>query len=175
MQDVDVVWLRNPFRHISVYPDMTTTSSDIFHGDANSLDNWPNTGFYYVKATNRTVEMLRRWRAARRRFPPNHEQAIFNQIKHELAADLGVRIQFLDTARFAGFCRIFHSDMGAACTMHANCCFGLANKLHDLREVLGQWRNYTVLPPQEKKSRKFIWKDPGKCGTPDKKNWSINT
>ena len=86
-----------------------------------------------------------------------------------------MRIQFLDTARFAGFCRIFHSDMGAACTMHANCCFGLANKLHDLREVLDQWRNYTGLTPQEKKSRKFIWKDPAQCETPDKKNWSINT
>ncbi|CAD6235301.1 unnamed protein product [Miscanthus lutarioriparius] len=72
------------------FADMTTSSDD-----ANSLDdNWSNTGFYYVKATNRTVEMLRQWRAARRRFPPNHGQAIFNEIKHELAAALGVRIQF---------------------------------------------------------------------------------
>ncbi|WVZ67639.1 LOW QUALITY PROTEIN: hypothetical protein U9M48_016690 [Paspalum notatum var. saurae] len=159
--DVDIVWFRNPFRHISVLADMTT-SSDIFHGDAASLDdNWPNTGFYYVKASNRTVEMLRRWRAARARFPPkNHEQAVFNHIKRELAADLGVRIRFLDTARFAGFCRIFHSDMGAACTMHANCCFGLRNKLQDLRDVFDQWRNYTGLAPHEKTSRKFIWKNP---------------
>ncbi|KAJ1286850.1 hypothetical protein BS78_03G383700 [Paspalum vaginatum] len=166
--DVDIVWFRNPFRHISVFADMTT-SSDIFHGDAASLDNWPNTGFYHVKARNRTVEMLRRWLAARARFPPNHEQAVFNRIKHELAADLGVRIRFLDTARFAGFCRIFHCDMGAACTMHANCCFGLRNKLQDLRDVLDQWRNYTGLTPHEKTSRKFIWKDPAKCGTPDKR------
>nr|CAB3475260.1 unnamed protein product [Digitaria exilis] len=173
-RDVDIVWLRNPFWHISVFADMTT-SSDVFHGDANSLDNLPNTGFYYVRATNLTVEMLRRWRAARARFPPNHEQAIFNEIKHELAGDeLGVRIQFLDTARFAGFCQIYHSDIAAACTMHANCCFGLGNKLYDLREVLGQWRNYTGLTPQEKTSRKFLWKDPTKCGSPDKKNWSMN-
>nr|CAB3479273.1 unnamed protein product [Digitaria exilis] len=172
--DVDIVWLRNPFWHISVFADMTT-SSDVFHGDANSLDNLPNTGFYYVRARNLTVEMLRRWRAARARFPPNHEQAIFNEIKYELAGDeLGVRIQFLDTARFAGFCQIYHSDMAAACTMHANCCFGLGNKLYDLREVLGQWRNYTGLTPQEKTSRKFLWKDPTKCGSPDKKNWSMN-
>jgi len=64
--------VRNPFRHISVFADMTT-SSDVFSGDADSLDNWPNTGFFYVKATNRTVE-----------------------IKHELAHDLGARVQFLD-------------------------------------------------------------------------------
>ncbi|PUZ53261.1 hypothetical protein GQ55_5G038900 [Panicum hallii var. hallii] len=171
--DVDIVWLRNPFWHISVFADMTT-SSDVFLGDASSLDNWPNTGFYHVRATDRAVEMLRRWRAARARFPPNHEQAIFNEIKRELAGELGVRIRFLDTARFGGFCQIFHSDMGAACTMHANCCFGLSNKLHDLREVLGQWRNYTGLTPEEKKTRKFTWKDPTKCGTPDKKDLSIN-
>jgi hypothetical protein len=127
---------RNPFRHISVF----RGHDDVERRRQHSLDdNWSNTGFYYVKARNRTVEMLRQRRAARRRFPPNHEQAIFNEIKHELAAALGVRIQFLHTARFAGFCRIFHRDMGAACTMHANCCFGLANKLHDLREVLGNW------------------------------------
>jgi hypothetical protein len=169
VQDVDIVWFRNPFRHISAFADMTT-SSDVFSGDADSLDNWPNTGFFYVKATNRTVEMLRRWRAARARFPPNHEQAIFNEIKHELARDLGARVRFLDTARFGGFCRIFHTDMAAACTMHANCCFGLANKLHDLRDVLGQWKNYTGLTPQEKKSQKFTWKDPARCGTPDKRD-----
>ncbi|XP_002456849.1 uncharacterized protein At4g15970 [Sorghum bicolor] len=167
--DVDIVWFRNPFRHISAFADMTT-SSDVFSGDADSLDNWPNTGFFYMKATSRTVEMLRRWRAARARFPPNHEQAIFNEIKHELARDLGARVRFLDTARFGGFCRIFHTDMAAACTMHANCCFGLANKLHDLRDVLGQWKNYTGLTPQEKKSQKFTWKDPAKCGTPDKRD-----
>ena len=131
---------RNPFRHISVFADMTT-SSDVFSGDVDSLDNWPNTGFFYVKATNRTVEMLRRWRAARARFPPNHEQAIFNEIKHELAHDLGARVQFLDSARFSSFCRIFHIDMAAACTMHANCCVGLGNNLHDLRDVPDQWKN----------------------------------
>ena len=173
VQDVDIVWLRNPFWHISVFADMTT-SSDVFRGDAGSLDNLPNTGFYHVRATDRAVEMLRRWRAARARFPPNHEQAIFNEIKGELASDLGVRIRFLDTARFGGFCQIYHSDMGGACTMHATCCFGLSNKLHDLRDVLGQWRNYTGLTPEEKKTRKFTWKNPAKCGTPDKKDWSID-
>jgi hypothetical protein len=169
VQDVDIVWFRNPFRHISVFADMTT-SSDVFSGDVDSLDNWPNTGFFYVKATNRTVEMLRRWRAARARFPPNHEQAIFNEIKHELAHDLGARVQFLDSARFGSFCRIFHIDMAAACTMHANCCVGLGNKLHDLRDVLDQWKNYSGLMPQEKKRQKFTWKDPAKCGTPDKRH-----
>ncbi|XP_071683732.1 uncharacterized protein At4g15970-like [Lolium perenne] len=175
--DVDIVWLRDPFRHIGVHADMAT-SSDLYFGDPDDIDrSWPNTGFYYVKATNRTVEMLRRWRAARWRFPRGHEQTIFNHIKHELTAadgDLRVRLQFLDTARFGGFCQLFRNDMEKACTMHANCCVSLGNKLSDLRDVLGQWRNYTVIKPAERKKaqeagRIFEWRVPAKCGTPDKR------
>ncbi|EAY77007.1 hypothetical protein OsI_04964 [Oryza sativa Indica Group] len=175
--DVDILWFRDPFRHIGVYADMTT-SCDVFNGDGDDLSNWPNTGFYYVKSTNRTVEMLRRWRAARARYPPNHEQNIFNYIKHELAAGLGVRVRFLDTAVFGGFCQLFRNDMARACTMHANCCIGLGNKLHDLRSALDQWANYTSPAPPEgrkKKSgggggdRRAGWSVPAKCGTPDKR------
>ncbi|KAE8773291.1 hypothetical protein D1007_54591 [Hordeum vulgare] len=169
--DVDVVWLRDPFRHIAVHADMAV-SCDIYSGDADALDgNWPNTGFYYVKATARTVEMMRRWRAARWRFPRGHEQEIFNHIKHELASadgDLRLRFQFLDTALFGGFCRLFHNDMATACTMHANCCFGLGKKLSDLRDVLGQWKNYTAMTPPEKK-KAAGWRVPTMCGTPDKR------
>jgi len=176
--DVDVMWLRDPFRHITLYADVTI-SSDHFHGDAGDVaGNSPNTGFYHVRPTNRTVEMLRRWRAARARYPPNHEQNIFNYIKHELAAGLGVRVRFLDTAVFGGFCQLFRNDMARACTMHANCCIGLGNKLHDLRSALDQWANYTSPAPPEgrkKKSgggggdRRAGWSVPAKCGTPDKR------
>uniref|UniRef100_A0ACD5XC72 Uncharacterized protein n=1 Tax=Avena sativa TaxID=4498 RepID=A0ACD5XC72_AVESA len=174
--DVDILWFRDPFRHIAVHADMAT-SSDLYTGDPDDLDaNWPNTGFYYVKATGRTVEMMRRWRAARWRFPRAHEQTVFNHIKHELAAadgELRLRFQFLDTARFGGFCQLLRNDMARACTMHANCCVGLGNKLHDLRDVLGQWKNYTVMAPAERKKakaagRSFGWRVPARCGTPDK-------
>lgn len=57
--DVDILWFRDPFRHIGVHADMAT-SSDVYSGDPDDLSNWPNTGFYYVKSTGRTVEMLRR-------------------------------------------------------------------------------------------------------------------
>jgi hypothetical protein len=175
--DVDIVWFRDPFRHIGVHADMAT-SSDLYCGDPDDLvNNWPNTGFYYVKSTGRTVEMMRRWRAARRRFPRGHEQTIFNHIKHDLAVedgDLRIRFQFLDTARFGGFCQLFRNDMAKACTMHANCCVSLGNKLSDLRDVLGQWKNYTVMTPPERKKaqaagRSFEWRVPAKCGTPDKR------
>uniref|UniRef100_A0ACD5WNH4 Uncharacterized protein n=1 Tax=Avena sativa TaxID=4498 RepID=A0ACD5WNH4_AVESA len=161
--DVDIMWLRNPFRHINLYPDMAV-STDRFNGNAESLTNAPNTGFYYVKSTNRTVEMLRRWQAARSRFPPTHDQAIFDEIKVELATgELQIKLVFLETTLFDGFCQ-FHREMDdRVCTMHANCCIGLENKVHDLRNMAAQWKNYTGLAPSEKSSGKYRWPVPAKC------------
>ncbi|KAF7039437.1 hypothetical protein CFC21_049436 [Triticum aestivum] len=161
--DVDVMWLRNPFRHISLYADMVV-STDRFSGDAEALTNAPNTGFYYVKSTNRTVEMLRRWRVARSRFPPTHDQAVFNEIKAELAAgELDIKFVFLDTTLFDGFCQ-FHSKMDRVCTMHANCCIGLENKVHDLGNMAADWKNYTnKVIPLEKRSHESRWTFPAKC------------
>jgi hypothetical protein len=155
------MWLRNPFRHINLYADMAV-STDRFNGEAEDLNNAPNTGFYYVKSTNRTVQMLRRWRAARSRFPPTHDQAVFNEIKGELAAgELQIKFVFLETTLFDGFCQ-FHGEMDRVCTMHANCCIGLENKVHDLRNVATEWKNYTSLAPAEKKSG-HQWPVPAKC------------
>ncbi|KAL6877624.1 hypothetical protein ACP4OV_012839 [Aristida adscensionis] len=162
--DVDILWLRNPFRHINLYADVSM-SCDKFSGDPDSLRNSPNTGFYYVKSRNRTVEMLRQWQAARSRFRPDHDQTIFNNIKHEIAGELGVKIQFLDTRLFSGFCA-FRDEMEGVFTMHANCCVGLENKVHDLRNVIADWKNYTGLMSSasaEKNRQKPRWTFPAKC------------
>ncbi|XP_044345272.1 uncharacterized protein At4g15970-like [Triticum aestivum] len=156
--DVDVMWLRNPFRHISLYADMAM-STDRFNGNAEDLQNVGNGGFYYIRSTNRTVEMLRRWLAARSRFPSAHDQGVLNEIKAELAAgDLQIKFVFLDTVIFDGFCQ-FHEEMDKVCTMHANCCIGLENKVHDLTNMVADWKNYTSKTPSEK----FKWTFPTKC------------
>ncbi|VAH83721.1 uncharacterized protein At4g15970-like [Triticum dicoccoides] len=160
--DVDIMWLRNPFRYISLYADMAV-STDRFNGDAEALTNAPNTGFYYVKSTNRTVEMLRRWRAARSRFPPTHDQAVFDEIKGELAGgELHIRFVFLETALFDGFCQL-HDEMDRVCTMHANCCIGLENKVHDLTNMAADWKNYTSLAPAERRGSGRRWTAPDQC------------
>nr|TKW18520.1 hypothetical protein SEVIR_5G436200v2 [Setaria viridis] len=136
VQDVDVMWFRDPFRHINLYADVTM-SSDHFSGKPESLKNTPNTGFYYVKSTDRTVEMLRCWRAARSRFPPHHDQTVFDKIKRELAGKVGVRIAFLDTALFGTFCELRDGIDG------------------------GPGSNYKGLAPAEKKSgNKARWAYP---------------
>ncbi|KAM0889119.1 hypothetical protein ACQ4PT_027909 [Festuca glaucescens] len=160
--DVDILWFRNPFRHINLYADMAV-STDRFKGDTESLTNWPNTGFYYVRSTNRTVEMLRQWRAARLRFPPDHDQFIFDKIKVELAdGELQIKFVFLDPVSFDGFCQR-HSKIDTVCTMHANCCIGLENKVHDLKNVANDWKNYMNLTLPERRTSKNRWTIPAQC------------
>uniref|UniRef100_N1QRE1 Nucleotide-diphospho-sugar transferase domain-containing protein n=1 Tax=Aegilops tauschii TaxID=37682 RepID=N1QRE1_AEGTA len=157
-EDVDAMWLRNPFRHISLYADVAM-STDRFNGNAEDLQNVGNGGFYYIRSTNRTVEMLSRWLAARSRFPSAHDQGVLNEIKAELAAgDLQIKFVFLDTVIFGGFCQ-FHEEMDKVCTMHANCCIGLENKVHDLTNMVADWKNYTSKMPPDK----FKWTFPTKC------------
>ncbi|KAL6900919.1 hypothetical protein ACP4OV_005595 [Aristida adscensionis] len=133
--DIDIMWFRNPLRHIAITSDMAI-ASDFFNGDPDSLRNSPNCGFLYVRSMNRTVKFYRRWRAARRWFPAgSNEQHILGQVQGRLSRRLGVRMQFLDTAHCGGFCQL-RGDLRRLSTMHANCCKGLANKVHDLRRVL---------------------------------------
>ncbi|XP_062213982.1 uncharacterized protein At4g15970-like [Phragmites australis] len=159
--DVDVMWFRDPFRHISMAADIAI-SSDVFIGDPYSLHNFPNGGFLFVRSSEKTIEFYRGWQQGRWRFFGKHEQDVFNLIKHEMSAKLDLSIQFLDTQYISGFCQL-SKDLNKICTLHANCCVGLGAKLHDLRGVLGVWRNYTTGSADERRAGKFQWKLPGIC------------
>ncbi|OEL28063.1 Uncharacterized protein BAE44_0010923 [Dichanthelium oligosanthes] len=160
--DIDIMWFRNPMRHIAITSDIAI-ASDFFNGNPDSLHNLPNGGFLYVRSMNRTVEFYRRWRKARARFPAGtNEQQILARMQAPLTRRLGVRMQFLDTANCGGFCQL-SGDLRRVSTMHANCCTGLANKVHDLRNVLRDWRNYTAAPPEVQRRGGFHWTKPGRC------------
>ncbi|CAM0146678.1 unnamed protein product [Urochloa decumbens] len=157
--DVDILWFRNPFKHVTAYADMSV-SSDVFFGDPDRIDNFPNTGFFHVRPNNRTIAMTRIWHQARKKYPGLNEQPVFNAIKKGLVADLGLRVQYMDPAFMGGFCS-YGKDLRKICTMHANCCVGLGNKLRDLRTVLDDWKNYTRMPHWAKHTAK--WTVPGAC------------
>lgn len=157
--DVDIMWLRDPFKHVTAYADMTI-SSDVYFGDPDSLGNFPNTGFFHVKPNARTIAMTKLWHESRDRYPGANEQPVFNMIKKRLVAELGIRLRHLDPAHVGGFCS-YGKDLGKIVTMHANCCVGLKNKMKDLRSVLDDWKNYTRMPPWEKHRAK--WTVPGAC------------
>ncbi|CAN6291086.1 unnamed protein product [Urochloa humidicola] len=157
--DVDIMWFRNPFKHVTAYADMSV-SSDVFFGDPDRIDNFPNTGFFHVRPNNRTIAMTRIWHQARERYPGMNEQPVFNAIKKGLVAELGLRVQYMDPTFMGGFCS-YGKDLRKICTMHANCCVGLGNKLRDLRTVLDDWKNYTRMPHWAKHTAR--WTVPGAC------------
>ncbi|KAK3148766.1 hypothetical protein QOZ80_3AG0208370 [Eleusine coracana subsp. coracana] len=157
--DVDIMWFRNPFKHITVYADMTI-SSDAFNGDPDNINNFPNTGFFHVRPNNRTIAMTSAWHAARNMFPGMNEQPVFNAIKKDLVRDLGLRVRYIDPAFMGGFCN-YGKDLNRICTMHANCCVGLGRKLKDLRSVLDDWKRYTNMPRWARHAAN--WTVPGAC------------
>ncbi|KAL0312283.1 UNVERIFIED_CONTAM: hypothetical protein Sradi_5627600 [Sesamum radiatum] len=144
--DADIMWFRNPFLHF--YADDTDfqIACDHFGGNPDDLNNAPNGGFKYVKSNNRTIEFYKLWYKSREVFPGKHDQDVLNHIKHNpYLKQIGLKIKFLDTAFFGGFCQP-SKDLNLVTTMHANCCAGLDNKINDLTILLDDWQEYLALP-----------------------------
>ncbi|XP_062185025.1 uncharacterized protein At4g15970-like isoform X3 [Phragmites australis] len=76
--------------------------------------------------------------------------------------DIGLKIKFLSTTYFGGFCEPSR-DINKVCTMHANCCIGLRSKIHDLRIMMDDWRSYLSLPPNLKRLQTLAWRVPQNC------------
>ncbi|KAK4768488.1 hypothetical protein SAY87_003629 [Trapa incisa] len=121
--DTDIMWLRSPFPHLYPDADLQFSCDNYDFGPADRR-NQLNTGFTYVRSSNRTVEFFKFWRVEER--VSNIEE---------------LQIRFLDTAYFSGFCQLSR-DLSRICTVHANCCAGLDNKIRDLSIVLDDWRKY---------------------------------
>ncbi|KAF5774275.1 putative nucleotide-diphospho-sugar transferase [Helianthus annuus] len=139
--DADIMWFRDPFPKFYMEADFQI-ASDYFNGNPLDLKNKPNGGFNYVKSNNKTIQFYKFWYNSRLIYPRLHDQDVFNKIKFSpFIKDVGLRIRFLDTGYFGGFCQP-SKDLNKVCTMHANCCVGLENKVHDLGIMLDDWRKY---------------------------------
>ncbi|KAM7250948.1 hypothetical protein ACFE04_022831 [Oxalis oulophora] len=158
--DCDIVWLQDPFPVF--FPEADIQSScDNFQGDSYSASNWPNTGFHYVKSNERTITFYRFWHSTRSLYPRKHDQDVFNYARiHPFIIASGIKIMFLDPKYIGGFCQ--HGDeIILTRTMHANCCFGLGSKIHDLKVVLEDWRNVSSLPSND--TLGHPWRVPIQC------------
>ncbi|KAL3826109.1 hypothetical protein ACJIZ3_022138 [Penstemon smallii] len=159
--DADVMWFRDPFPHF--HPDADfQIACDNFSGKSDDIGNNPNGGFKFVRSNTRSIEFYKFWYSSRETYPGLHDQDVLNKIKNDsFINETGLVIRFLDTALFGGFCQP-SKDLNLVCTMHANCCFGLSNKLHDLRILLEDWKLFMSLPPTWK-SPVLTWRVPQNC------------
>lgn len=157
--DADIMWFRDPFPHFFPKSDFEI-ACDYFRGDPSNLNNQPNGGFTYVKSNTRTTRFYEFWYRSRETYPGLHDQDVLNKIKYDpYIRKNGIKIKFLDTKYFGGICEPSR-DFNQVCTMHANCCVGLANKIHDLKIMLDDWRKYTTRGDLQRST----WTVPQRCG-----------
>ncbi|KAL7000184.1 hypothetical protein U1Q18_001332 [Sarracenia purpurea var. burkii] len=160
--DADIMWFRDPFHHFYSDADFQI-ACDSFDGNPLDLNNYPNGGFMYAKSNNRTIRFYEFWLASRTTYPGLNEQDVLNKIKyHPLLTQIGLKMRFLDTIYFSGFCQL-SKDMGQVCTMHANCCVGMNNKIHDLKVLLEDWKRFLSWQNKERPSQNTSWTVPQKC------------
>ncbi|XP_010536714.1 PREDICTED: uncharacterized protein At4g15970 [Tarenaya hassleriana] len=158
--DADIVWLRDPFPRFFPEGDFQITC-DNYNGKPSDKNNWVNSGFTYVKASEKTSKFYEFWCNSSRRFPGKHDQDVFNFIKNDpFVVQLGIKMRFFDTVYFGGFCQPSR-DINVVNTMHANCCIGLDNKVKYLRVVLDDWRRYLSENATVSDTK---WNIPPKCG-----------
>lgn len=159
--DADVMWFRDPFPQFYLDADFQI-ACDHFFGNSYDLHNKPNGGFSYVKSNRRTIDFYKFWYSSRETYPGYHDQDVLNMIKFDpFVMNIQLKIRFLDTAYFGGLCEPSR-DLNQVCTMHANCCFGLSSKLHDLRIMLQDWKLFDSLPPSWKTPH-ITWRVPENC------------
>ncbi|XP_027163284.1 uncharacterized protein At1g28695-like [Coffea eugenioides] len=141
--DTDVIWLRNPFPRLRFNgTDDLQISTDNFNGNPRSQKNPINTGFYHIRANNKTITLFQIWYATRLNSTGLKEQDVLgNLIYKGVAAELGLNLRFLDTLYFSGFCRD-SKDVRSVVTVHANCCRSISAKVADLTAVLKDWKRF---------------------------------
>ncbi|KAJ7560632.1 hypothetical protein O6H91_04G137800 [Diphasiastrum complanatum] len=160
--DADIMWFRDPFPHFSRDADFEI-ACDQYNGSPTDLDNRPNGGFVHVQANKRTIDFYKFWYKSREMYPGKHDQDVLNEVKfNSNFTDIGLKIQFLSTEFFGGFCQVSR-DFDKVCTMHANCCTGLVRKIQDLRLVIEDWKRYKSMTDLEKQLQKVYWRAPREC------------
>lgn len=160
--DADIMWFRDPFPRFHHDADFQI-ACDYFTGSFDDIHNRPNGGFNYVKSNNRSIEFYKFWYSSQESYPGYHDQDVLNFIKVDpFITDIGLKMKFLDTSNFGGLCEP-SKDLNQVCTMHANCCYGMDSKLHDLSIMLQDWRYYLTLPPNLKRLSVISWRVPQKC------------
>lgn len=106
IQDADILWFRNPFDHFANNTDFQI-SSDKYRGNPYSFYNRPNCGYQYTRSNNRTIAMYRHWCQGGEENPSIDEQSVLKvMLKRNEIATYNVKIRFLETERFSGFCEV---------------------------------------------------------------------
>ncbi|XP_061358308.1 uncharacterized protein At1g28695-like [Gastrolobium bilobum] len=149
--DIDVMWLRNPFARLSKNEtEDLQISTDMYLGDPWSERHLINTGFFFVRSNKKTISLFETWYDKKNNYTGRKEQdVLLDLIKNGIIGHLGLRVRFLDTLYFSGFCQD-SKDFRAVTIIHANCCRSITAKVLDLKIVLHDWKQFRMLEANSK-------------------------
>ncbi|OMO92973.1 Nucleotide-diphospho-sugar transferase [Corchorus olitorius] len=162
--NADVMWLRNPITKLvpnvglSISCDLNTFDNETFgiKGDG---------GFFHVKADGKTYEFIKSCNVRRVLYPDSEHQSLCNVLATDNYSEfIGMNVGYLDEVNFGRLCR--PGDLSQIYTIQANCCENIDSKIHYLKLVLDDWRNYlTELSVQNDSSKRspLSWRAPQKC------------
>ncbi|TYJ04650.1 hypothetical protein E1A91_A12G106500v1 [Gossypium mustelinum] len=141
--DIDVMWLRNPFLRLSPLEEADLEISvDTFNDDPRPENKYINTGFYYIRSNSKTISLFHTWYSQKNNSTGKKEQDVLQDlIRGGLLQKLNLKVKFLETRYFSGFCQD-SKDITAVTTMHANCCRNSKAKFRDLTTALRDWKQF---------------------------------
>lgn len=139
--DMDVMWLRDPLPKLNHDREDMQLSCDSYNGNPTDEHNPFNTGFYMVASNNKTIALFDEW-YGKRHNATGKDQDVLSQMRYEgVFRRLGMKVRFLDTLHFSGFCQDSR-DFREVRTVHANCCRLEKAKLSELTDVLEVWKRF---------------------------------
>lgn len=102
-----------------------------------------------IRSNNKTIALFDSWYARKDSSKGLKEQDVLLMLmRQRLFRRLGLRVRFLDTVFFSGFCQDSR-DVRVVSTVHANCCRSISAKVADLTAVIHDWKRFKSLPPNE--------------------------
>lgn len=141
-QDMDVIWLRNPFAKLNLNGEDFQISCDRYNGSPFDDSNSINTGFFFVRSNNKTIKLFDMWSASRESFGQKHDQDVLAALKSAgVFKQLGISVRYLDTLYFSTFCQDSESFKEVT-TVHGNCCRSIKAKIDDLTAALQTWKKF---------------------------------
>ncbi|KAK8534128.1 hypothetical protein V6N13_028191 [Hibiscus sabdariffa] len=163
--NADVMWLRNPLSTLVPSSELSV-ACELYPIDAKTFGIKGEGGFFHLKADARTYEFINTCNLNRVLYPDQHHQSLCKILDTEKYIDaIGVNLSYF---REENFCRLcLPCDLNLVHTVQANCCENIDSKIHDLKLVLDDWRNFVQLSATasnvSSKRPPLSWRAPERC------------
>ncbi|GMJ04343.1 hypothetical protein like AT4G19975 [Hibiscus trionum] len=161
--NADVMWLRNPLSKLVPDSDLSI-GCELYPIDAKTFGIKGDGGLFHLKAHARTYEFIQTCSLNRVLYPDPQHHSLCKISDNDKYIDLlGVKVSYFNEENFGRLC--LPSDLNQIHTVQANCCENIDNKIHDLKLVLDDWRNFMQLSASNVSSKPspLSWRAPEKC------------